>query len=163
MKMSESKTFTAKPSNLWTLTADPNLQPYSPSSGQPSIYPQQQSIPFKPIVPWQTSQPLPYHKTPQSFPSALPFNPGVFGPRHLPGTPLEMQVENDVLYIGNVAISFMRTLRIPDDGKNYPLPPGLGLFPLRKIEDYLDTVPESWQGEQGVFMPMYQREAQGNF
>ena len=23
-----------------------------------------------------------------------------------------------------------RTLRIPDDGKHYPLPPGLGAFPL---------------------------------
>ena len=27
-------------------------------------------------------------------------------------------------------IHFQRTLRIPDDGKHYPLPPGLGTFPL---------------------------------
>ena len=26
------------------------------------------------------------------------------------------------------AIQFQRTLRIPDDGKHYPLPPGLGAF-----------------------------------
>ena len=29
------------------------------------------------------------------------------------------------------SIEFERTLRIPDDGKHYPLPPGLGAFPLR--------------------------------
>ena len=28
-------------------------------------------------------------------------------------------------------ISFQRTLRIPDDNREYPLPPGLGRFPLR--------------------------------
>jgi hypothetical protein len=31
---------------------------------------------------------------------------------------------------------FQRTLRIPDDGKLYPLPPGLGSFPLRHLQDY---------------------------
>ena len=28
-------------------------------------------------------------------------------------------------------VGFQRTLRIPDDDKDYPLPPGLGRFPLR--------------------------------
>ena len=28
-------------------------------------------------------------------------------------------------------IDFQRTLRIPDDGKDYPLPPGLGRFPIK--------------------------------
>ena len=32
-------------------------------------------------------------------------------------------------------ISFQRTLRIPDDGRDYPLPPGLGCFPLRHVDD----------------------------
>ena len=32
-------------------------------------------------------------------------------------------------------ITFQRTLRIPDDGKDYPLPAGLGHLPLRYIED----------------------------
>ena len=32
-------------------------------------------------------------------------------------------------------ITFQRTLRIPDDGKDYPLPAGLGRLPLRYIED----------------------------
>ena len=31
------------------------------------------------------------------------------------------------------AIDFQRTLRIPDNGKTYPLPPGFGRFPLRHL------------------------------
>ena len=33
-------------------------------------------------------------------------------------------------------IDFQRTLRIPDDGRDYALPPGLGRFPLRHIDDF---------------------------
>ncbi len=33
-------------------------------------------------------------------------------------------------------ISFQRTLRIPDDDKEYPLPAGLGQFSLVHIEDH---------------------------
>ena len=29
-----------------------------------------------------------------------------------------------------LSINFQRTLRIPDDGNTYSLPPGLGTFPL---------------------------------
>lgn len=56
-------------------------------------------------------------------------------------------------------IEFQRTLRIPDDGKDYPLPPGLGHFPLRLVDDFLLTAPESWKKNGGVMMPMYQAEA----
>jgi hypothetical protein len=56
-------------------------------------------------------------------------------------------------------IVFQRTLRIPDDGKDYPLPPALGPFPLRKVSDYADKVPPAWLESEGVFMPIYQREA----
>lgn len=41
----------------------------------------------------------------------------------------------------------------------YPLPPSLGFFPILKVEDYLDKVPEEWKKQLGVFIPMYQREA----
>jgi hypothetical protein len=57
------------------------------------------------------------------------------------------------------AIQFQRTLRIPDDGKHYPLPPGLGAFPLRHVEDFADRVPEGWCERAGVMMPLYQAEA----
>jgi hypothetical protein len=56
-------------------------------------------------------------------------------------------------------IQFQRTLRIPDDGKHYPLPPGLGTFPLRHVDDFAERVPTHWQERGGVMMPLYQAEA----
>lgn len=56
-----------------------------------------------------------------------------------------------------LSIDFQRTLRIPDDDKSYPLPPGLGCFPLKHIDDY--KVPPSWTERGGVMLPMYQSEA----
>ena len=41
------------------------------------------------------------------------------------------------------AIEFQRTLRIPDDGLEYPLPPGMGGFPLRHLDDYARRVPDA--------------------
>ena len=37
-------------------------------------------------------------------------------------------------------IKLQRTLRIPDDGHDYPLPPGLGAFPLRHVDERLSTL-----------------------
>ncbi len=56
-------------------------------------------------------------------------------------------------------IGFQRTLRIPDDNRDYPLPPGLGRFPLLHVDDHLDRVPKAWGRHGGVFLPMYQAEA----
>ncbi len=56
-------------------------------------------------------------------------------------------------------ITFQRTLRIPDDGNTYPLPPGLDSFPLKHVDDYADNVPKSWLEHGGVMLPMYQSEA----
>jgi hypothetical protein len=58
-----------------------------------------------------------------------------------------------------LTISFQRTLRIPDDDKDYPLPPGMGSFPLRHVDDYAARVPPSWSKHGGVMLPMYQAEA----
>ena len=57
------------------------------------------------------------------------------------------------------SIHFQRTLRIPDDGRDYPLPPELGAFPLRHLDDYARDVPGEWLKRGGVVMPMYQAEA----
>lgn len=65
----------------------------------------------------------------------------------------------DVHPSAGVAIEFQRTLRIPDDGKTYPLPPGLGRFPLRHIDDYASKVPAEWVKRGGVMFPMYPSEA----
>jgi len=56
-------------------------------------------------------------------------------------------------------IDFQRTLRIPDDNREYPLPAGLGRFPLMHVDDHLDRLPHEWSRHGGVFLPMYQSEA----
>jgi hypothetical protein len=56
-------------------------------------------------------------------------------------------------------IDFQRTLRIPDDNRDYPLPPGLGSFPLQHVDDFKESVPPDWIRHGGVFLPMYQAEA----
>ena len=58
-----------------------------------------------------------------------------------------------------LSIDLQRTLRIPDDDKDYPLPPGLGSFPLRHVDDFAERVPEEWIEHGGVMLPMYQSEA----
>ena len=57
------------------------------------------------------------------------------------------------------SLSFQRTLRIPDNDREYCLPPGLGAFPLHHVDDCADRLPDRWRRHGGVFMPMYQAEA----
>jgi hypothetical protein len=73
---------------------------------------------------------------------------------------LDVTVTADRVQIGrHFSVTFERTLRIPDDGRDYPLPPSLGHFPVRRVADYADRVPAAWREHGGVFLPMYQREA----
>ncbi len=66
----------------------------------------------------------------------------------------------DEILVGRFTkISFNRTLRIPENGRDYPLPAGLGRFPIHRVEDYADKVPVKWLEEGGFFIPLYQREA----
>jgi hypothetical protein len=65
----------------------------------------------------------------------------------------------DVHAKARLGIDFQRTLRIPDDGRDYPLPPGLGRFPLAHVDDHADNVPPAWLTHGGVMLPMYQSEA----
>ena len=58
-----------------------------------------------------------------------------------------------------LTIAFQRTVRIPDDGRTYPLPAGLGAFPLRSVDDFPATAPAFWLQRGGVVMPMDQSEA----
>ena len=58
-----------------------------------------------------------------------------------------------------LAIELQRTLRIPDDNRPHHLPPGLGRFPLSRVDDYPDNMPDKWMQHGGVFLPMYQAEA----
>ena len=65
----------------------------------------------------------------------------------------------DVHPDAKLTITFMRTLRIPDDDKTYPLPPGLGAFPVRHVDDFKERIPGKWKEHGGVMLPMYQSEA----
>ncbi|MGW0178323.1 hypothetical protein [Nocardia sp. NPDC003345] len=71
----------------------------------------------------------------------------------------EITLTGDSLELpGGARVRFVRTLRLPEEG-TYPLPPGLGSFPLRRVADYPDTVPAQWRERGGVMLPVYQREA----
>ena len=65
----------------------------------------------------------------------------------------------DVHPEARLSIDFQRTLRIPDDGDDYPLPPGLGRFPIRLVDDFSKEVSPTWLQHGGVMLPMYQSEA----
>lgn len=56
-------------------------------------------------------------------------------------------------------IGFQRTLRIPDDGKAYPLPAGLKRFGLHHIDDHAPNLHSSLVKRGGIIMPMWQAEA----
>jgi hypothetical protein len=78
-----------------------------------------------------------------------------------------IELKNDALVFSfpevhpaaRLTIEFQRTLRIPDNDKTYPLPPGLGAFPLRHVDDHAARMPASWLAHGGILMPMYQAEA----
>lgn len=58
-----------------------------------------------------------------------------------------------------MTVRFHRTLRIPDDGRDYPLPPSLGHFPLEHVDDHASRLPETWRRRGGIMLPMYASEA----
>jgi hypothetical protein len=73
---------------------------------------------------------------------------------------LNIEVSTDSIRIGErFAVAFQRRLRIPDDGRTYPLPPGLGRFPIYHVADFAEHPPPGWREREGVFIPLYQREA----
>lgn len=58
-----------------------------------------------------------------------------------------------------IKIDFQRTLRIPDDGNEHHLPPGLGEFPLRHVEDFDLGESNYRKARGGLIMPMFQADA----
>jgi hypothetical protein len=56
-------------------------------------------------------------------------------------------------------VSFVQTLRVPDDGRHYELPPGLGRFALERVVDHRERVPARWLEYGGVMLPIAQAEA----
>jgi hypothetical protein len=56
-----------------------------------------------------------------------------------------------------VGIAFQRTLRVPDDGQEYPLPPGFGGFPIKSAVG--SRAPSAWQRTNAALVPMWPSEA----
>ncbi|AJP05233.1 membrane protein [Streptomyces cyaneogriseus subsp. noncyanogenus] len=74
-------------------------------------------------------------------------------------TDTAVRVDGNTLRLpGGVAVRFVRTLRLPETG-THPLPPGIGEFPVRRVADYGDRVPEAMRARGGVMLPVYLREA----
>lgn len=61
--------------------------------------------------------------------------------------------------VDQFTVTLHRTLRLPEDGKTHNLPPSMGHFPVKRVDDYADKVPPEWLKHGGVFIPMWQREA----
>ncbi|WP_149823813.1 hypothetical protein [Streptomyces tailanensis] len=70
-----------------------------------------------------------------------------------------VRIDGTTLHLpGGVQVRFKRTLRLPETG-THQLPPGLGDFPIRRVEDYPHTAPEQMRTRGGVMLPVYLREA----
>ena len=68
-------------------------------------------------------------------------------------------VDNDALCVkGNVQVSFQRTLCLPCDGKQYPLPPGFGKFNLVPVSE-CKNAPLAMRKRGGVILPLRKCEA----
>ena len=73
--------------------------------------------------------------------------------------PLAVSLSGYRIQVGeHFSVSLQRTLRIPDDGREYPLPPGLGDLTLHSAAD-LPGVPAAWRGAGEYVVPVHQREA----
>jgi hypothetical protein len=59
---------------------------------------------------------------------------------------------------GVVSVQFHRTLRVPDTGQ-WPLPAGLGSFPMTRGTELLADAPERWRDPGVLVVPMYPQEA----
>lgn len=77
----------------------------------------------------------------------------------MPELSVTVEGESIVRFGERFGVTFQRTLRVPDDGRVYSLPPGIGTFPVLRAQDYIERAPPAWRERGGVFIPLYQREA----
>lgn len=62
------------------------------------------------------------------------------------------------IYLGDLEITFHRTVRVSDSYKSSTLPPSLGRFPLYQVENYAKTLPNTMAAKGGLFLPMYRED-----
>jgi hypothetical protein len=69
-------------------------------------------------------------------------------------------LNGDRLALGvTLRVGIQRTLRIPDDGRTYPLPPALGRLPIRSGSEYTGFAERGWSGSEHFIVPMRRQEA----
>jgi hypothetical protein len=69
-------------------------------------------------------------------------------------------LENGRVKVGDhFTLGLHRTLRVPEEGGDYPLPPGLGLLPVFAAADWAGRIPAAWVNEGALLVPLHQREA----
>ncbi|TFK29557.1 hypothetical protein FA15DRAFT_700142 [Coprinopsis marcescibilis] len=71
----------------------------------------------------------------------------------------ELSWNRESVSVGDLQISFHRTLRVPDNESANALPPGLGKFPLFPVSQLGSKVPDSIKSRGGFITPMFRREA----
>lgn len=59
----------------------------------------------------------------------------------------------------HVTITLHRIPRVKATDKTKYKLPSLGMIPIHRVDDYLDTVPSEWKKLGGIFVPLYQSEA----
>jgi hypothetical protein len=58
------------------------------------------------------------------------------------------------------SLTFQRTLRVPDDGRDYPLPAGLGSLPVRSVRALQSAlIPRAWRDTPTGIVPLHPAEA----
>ncbi|KAK3192758.1 hypothetical protein K4F52_001114 [Lecanicillium sp. MT-2017a] len=93
------------------------------------------------------------------------FYDNVFRTEESRASPLKLSIRHNQLKVMDTHsnretfVSLNRTLRIPEDGQIYNQPALFGGFPLLRIDDVRDKLPESLARKGGVVMPMLPREA----
>lgn len=60
-------------------------------------------------------------------------------------------------YLGELDISFRRTVRVPDNGTTYQLPPDCGPLSIFSVKDYEKQLPDLMVTKGGMFIPMYSK------
>ena len=70
-----------------------------------------------------------------------------------------VNIAESAVHVGErFSLSFQRTLRVPDDGRDYPLPPGLGPLPVLDATPYLDQLAGALTPPAAI-IPLRSREA----
>ncbi len=63
------------------------------------------------------------------------------------------------LTAGRFSVELVRTLRVPVEGGDYPLPPGFSTFPIYRVNDLARRCPAAAQLDADFVVPCYQYEA----